>query len=201
MTVTRDHAAALLGYARARIGEELRRQLGEPYEGPVVVQPGGAWAEAPAATFVTLRWPEGRLQGCIGSLEARRSLVDDVGENAVSAAFYDPRARPMSLRDLARLHIEISVLSPLEPIPPGDRASIYAAITPGVHGVVLHFRGRRATLLPAVWESIPDRNDFMDALFEKAGLTPGMWNDELRFSRYSAEVLSEHPSHSEHATS
>jgi hypothetical protein len=51
--------------------------------------PEGRLAEDGAA-FVTWK-RDGRLRGCIGSVEAVRPLAEDVARNAVAALVHDPR--------------------------------------------------------------------------------------------------------------
>ena len=67
------------------------------------------------ATFVTLSL-DGRLRGCIGSLVAHRTLLDDLIHNAKSAAFEDPRFYPLSPEEFKKVVIGISLLSPPEPL-------------------------------------------------------------------------------------
>ena len=67
------------------------------------------------ATFVTLK-SDNRLRGCIGTREARLPLVTDVAEHAYAAAFEDPRFPQLQKDELLSIHIEISVLSALEPL-------------------------------------------------------------------------------------
>src|SRR3970040_1875437 len=67
------------------------------------------------ATFVTLHVDE-KLRGCIGTLEARRTLVEDVVSNAYGAAFRDPRFRALTWSEYERLDIHISILSLPEPV-------------------------------------------------------------------------------------
>ena len=74
-----QRAALLIGLARQAIEGELGRDL-EPPPVPTAMVP---WLGRLAATFVTLEL-DGRLRGCIGSLEAERSLRDDVTGNARS---------------------------------------------------------------------------------------------------------------------
>ena len=100
-----EHGPTLVRYAR----ERLREALG----GPRATPPDGAWCKAQGASFVTLRWPNGQLQGCIGSLEAHRCIVDDVGSNAVAAGTRDPRTEPCKLADVDQLDVVLSILTPL----------------------------------------------------------------------------------------
>ena len=64
----------LVQWARARI----RQALG----GPIAIAPEAPWASEIVATFVTLRWRDGELQGCIGTLEPEREILADVAHNA-----------------------------------------------------------------------------------------------------------------------
>ena len=163
--------------------ERLREELG----GAKATRPeGGAYDEL-GATFVTLRWRDGRLQGCIGSLEPVRSIVDDVARNAIAAGMFDGRSAPIVLGDVDQLHVELSILSPLERIAFTDERSALAALRVGVDGVVLIHEGRRATFLPVMWPRLPEPKTFMAALKAKAGLAAGFWSAELELYRYTTE--------------
>jgi len=87
---------------------------------------------------------------------------------------------------LSLLTVEISLLGPIEPFPVSSRAELLTRLSSGNDGLIVHERDRRATFLPAVWESLPDPSDFLDALFQKAGLPIDYWSPELRFERYVA---------------
>src|SRR3982074_2163009 len=76
---------------------------------------------------VTLR-VRGRLQGCIGLVEPEEPLGHAIVRCAASAALEDPRFTPMRTDQLGELSIEISLLSPMEPIAP-------ASIEIGHHGL------------------------------------------------------------------
>ena len=142
------------------------------------------------ASFVTLKRHQ-HLRGCIGSLEARRGLLDDVIHNAEAAAFRDPRFRPMTRDELPEVEIEISVLSPPVPLPVGSRAELLASLEPGHHGLILQEGAHRATFLPAVWESLGEPELFLGELLRKAGLGPDHWSERLRFLTYTTESFSE----------
>ena len=183
--------AALSAASRAALATIARRAVvaaarGERYAPPreLVV---GRLAE-PGASFVTLH-AAGELRGCIGSIAARRGLGVDVAENARAAALEDRRFAPVGAHELARLAIEISVLTPPERFPVGSRAELLAALVPGVDGLVLEEHGRRATFLPAVWEQLPDPESFVVHLERKAGLDAGSWSPARRFLRYRAESI------------
>ena len=121
------------------------------------------------ACFVTLT-KHGELRGCIGSLEARRELAMDVRENALSAAFHDPRFPLVRPEELDDLHIEISVLSPPQPLSYDGPDDLIAKLRPGVDGVVIERGWDRATFLPQVWEKLSDPHQFLQHLCIKAHL-------------------------------
>ncbi|WP_201211453.1 AmmeMemoRadiSam system protein A [Rhodocyclus purpureus] len=145
----------------------------------------------PGASFVTLT-QAGELRGCIGSLQAWRPLADDVRENAVAAAFHDPRFAPLTAAELPQTRVEVSLLGPSEPIRFRDEADALAQLRPGIDGVILDCAGRRATFLPQVWEQLPAAADFLAHLKRKAGLPAGWWSDELRLARYAVDKWREH---------
>jgi len=149
-----------------------------------------SWLEEPGATFVTLNL-EGALRGCIGSLQPHRALRDDVRENAIAAAFRDPRFAPVARDEFDALSIEVSLLSPAEPVACRDEADAICKLVPGADGVILELGARRATFLPQVWESLPDPRRFLAELKLKAGLAADYWSTEMRVSRYGVEKWSE----------
>jgi len=138
----------------------------------------------PAATFVTLMQYE-ELRGCIGSLEPSRPLAVDVRENAIAAAFRDPRFAPLAVRELAATAVEVSLLGPSEPIHFADETHLLAQLAPGIDGVILEFGGRRATFLPQVWEALAEPREFLAALKRKAGLPVDFWHSGVNVRRYS----------------
>lgn len=148
------------------------------------------WLDAPGAAFVTLT-QDGQLRGCIGSLVAHRPLRDDVAGNAQAAAFDDPRFMPLRAGELAHTRIEVSVLSQPTPMPFTSREDALAQLRPGIDGVVLGARGRRATFLPQVWDELPAPEQFIAHLFRKAGLPPSYWGDDVTISRYTVTAFVE----------
>ena len=141
------------------------------------------------ACFVTLE-RQGQLRGCIGMLEAVRSLAEDVAENAFAAAFRDPRFPPLAEDELADLELHISILSPAEAMSFTSEQDLIAQIQPGIDGLILQDGYRRGTFLPSVWEQLPDARQFLRHLKQKAGLPPDYWSDTLKVSRYTTEMFS-----------
>jgi MEMO1 family protein len=83
------------------------------------------------------------------------------------------------------LQIEVSLLEPAEPLPAArTRADALGQLRPHVDGVILEWRGRRATFLPQVWQQLPEPADFLGALSRKAGLGGDFWAEDLRLLRY-----------------
>lgn len=143
----------------------------------------------PAASFVTLNIT-GQLRGCIGSVEARRPLVQDVAHNAFAAAFRDPRFPPLAEPELHRLEIHISVLGSPVPLSVASEEELLTALRPGVDGLILEESTFRSVFLPQVWDTLPEPDEFLEHLKQKAGLPTGYWSPQLRFRRFIVEEIS-----------
>jgi uncharacterized protein len=145
---------------------------------------------AAGATFVTLT-QQGRLRGCIGSLEARRPLGEDVQANAQAAAFRDPRFPPLEADELAATRVEVSLLTPAVALDFSDEADALRQLRPGIDGMIFECHGRRGTFLPQVWDSLPDPREFFAHLKQKAGFTADFWSPEVRLYRYTVQKWKE----------
>lgn len=120
------------------------------------------------ACFVTLNL-DGRLRGCIGSLQAYRPLFDDIIDNARKAAFSDPRFKPLSHTEFKNVQIELSLLTPAKLLEYKNKEDLKSKVKVGTHGVIMSLDGKRATYLPQVWEQIPSFEEFFESLSKKAG--------------------------------
>lgn len=141
--------------------------------------------------FVTLHKKD-NLRGCIGSIEPEKPLFEGVEENALNAAFRDPRFLPLQPHELLDVEIEISVLTIPEDLQYENSGELKKKLKPGVHGVILSRGWRRSTFLPQVWEQLSDVETFLAHLCLKAGLEAGCWqNPETRIQVYQAEYFSE----------
>jgi len=181
-----DDRRALLEIAVTAIAEALR--TGQRWAPPVPGLP--AVLAAPGACFVTLR-RDGRLLGCVGSLEARQPLAVDVATRACHAAFDDPRMPPIDDEDFRLMSVDVSVLGPTEELPARSPTEVVAAVRPCVDGLLLDGPGFRGTLLPSVWRQIPTPAAFVDALWRKAGLPPGSWLPGMRVLRYRVDEFAD----------
>jgi AmmeMemoRadiSam system protein A len=141
------------------------------------------------ASFVTLYYHH-QLRGCIGSVRPARPLLEDVAHNAYAAAFRDSRFDPLTADEFSDLQIEISVLSPLQPIHFEDERDLIEQLQPNVDGIIIQAGDYRATFLPKVWESLPVKREFFSQLKLKAGLTPDFWSDGISCYRYTADTFS-----------
>ena len=180
----RELGLALLAQARAAIAAELGLASAMP--------PPLAVMNEPAAAFVTLT-KSGQLRGCIGSLEARRSMLEDVRGNACAAAFRDPRFAPLVAAELPQLRVEVSLLSPPVEMAVSSEEDALRQLRPGIDGLIFRVGDRRSTFLPQVWESLPEPRQFLAQLKQKAGVASDYWSPEVRLWRYQAEKFKEPP--------
>lgn len=139
--------------------------------------------------FVTLyKLKDGsrKLRGCIGTIEARNreTLIENLINNTVLAAFGDSRFEPLDETELETTQIEISILSKPEPISFDTADELFDQIKG--KGVVLRSGFYKATFLPQVWEQIKNPGDFLIHLARKAGMSSG---DYLNASYEIYEVL------------
>lgn len=161
------------------------RAVGIAAQAEALPEPAGALA-APGASFVTWR-RDGRLRGCIGSLEPHRPLAADVESNSASALVQDPRFAPSTSRDFPTLDVEISVLGKRK------RISGIEEIEIGRDGLYVEKGKRRALLLPQVapeWKWSVE--EFFEQLCLKAGLPGQAFRDpSTSLFRFEAEVFGE----------
>jgi AmmeMemoRadiSam system protein A len=168
-----------------------RRTLEECFGGAQVERPSDeAWLDEKRAVFVTLT-KHGELRGCVGQLEPRLSLFDAVRDAAKSAAFRDDRFPPLQRHELAELHLEISVLSPLEHLDVHSEQEALAKLRPGVDGLVLTWGAHRGVFIPEVWKQLKEPSEFLYALKRKAGLRTDTWMWGTQLDRFTAEVWDE----------
>ena len=169
----------LLRIARRSIESALTHGTGQMdvYEGDL---------SKPAGAFVTLR-ENGELRGCIGFIDSEQPLAETVREAAARAALEDPRFTPVTPEEIARLEIEISVLSALRSIKSEREIEI------GLHGLVVEAGGRRGLLLPQVAVEFGwDQPTFLRQTMRKAGVPAQLKGAvEMRMYVFCAEVFDE----------
>lgn len=170
--------------------ESIRYGLVHQMPLPIVLTGYPETLRQPGACFVTLKSHD-VLRGCIGSIEARHPLVEDVAHNAWAAAFGDPRFPPLTSSELHGLDLHISVLTSPKPMCFNSESDLLAQLKPGVDGLIIEDEGCRGTFLPSVWESLPKPADFLCQLKMKAGLPPDHWSDTVQVSCYQTESFGE----------
>jgi AmmeMemoRadiSam system protein A len=129
---------------------------------------------SPGTSFVTLT-RKGELRGCIGGLQARTALAEDVREHAMAAALKDYRFEPVRPDEVDDIEIEVSVLNAPEPVVASTAEELLGRLRRYIDGVILVSGPYRATFLPQVWEKIPDPEQFLDTLCNKAGVPANTW--------------------------
>ena len=172
---------------RADLLEVARRSIEQHLDGRPFTEVVLEGLPDSSGVFVTIK-RRGELRGCLGTLQVRGTLAQEVARCARDSATEDPRFPPMSPEELSESLIEISVLGPLEPIdPPFD-----GAVVIGTHGLVAEQGGRRGLLLPQVaveWRWTPEQ--FLRQTCHKAGLPLDAWQHGARMYRFAAEVFGE----------
>ena len=139
------------------------------------------------AVFITLKL-NGQLRGCIGTTEASMPLINAVAHYAYAAAFSDPRFKPLSVDEYEKVEISLSILTPATPFPFKDEQDLVGQLRQNVDGLIIAKNHARATFLPAVWESINDKQQFLNELKRKAGIKASDSPDKAW--RYTAEYYS-----------
>lgn len=184
-----EQGRALVALARRTI--ENRLGLPVPPDPNLDEALGDEALKTKAGTFVTLTIGK-ELRGCIGSLEARESIVEGVKRNAVNAAFRDPRFPALTRSELDRVHIEVSVLSDPEPLLYTDADDLLRKLRPGIDGVIIRQGFAAATFLPQVWDQLPDKEEFLGHLCMKAGLSANAWKKGgLEIQTYQVQCFEE----------
>ena len=178
-SVRADDVALLLDIADASISRGLKGE--KPPATDVSALPGGL--QERIGVFVTLT-VGGALNGCMGSVEPVEPVGAAVARLAWSAAFTDPRLPALLMTDYPDLTIEISILSAPVVVPAGSRTELLGGIRAGVDGLLITAGSRRAVFLPSVWDQIPEPEQFLDRLQQKAGMKPGSWPDGMQASRF-----------------
>ncbi len=146
----------------------------------------------PRGVFVTIT-KDGNLRGCIGHPVPTMPLVDAVMDAAVSAAVHDPRFNPVSVDELPRLIVEVSVLTLPEEIKVNNPKEYLERIKVGRHGLIVERSINRGLLLPQVpveWNW--NVEEFLSQACNKAGLPADCWLDSLtKISSFEAQIFAE----------
>jgi len=174
---TPDERALLLRLAHDAILSALE-------EREISFDPPSAHLAQPRGVFTSL-YLHGDLRGCVGYVLPVSSAYRAVAETARAAAFEDTRFYPVTEEEAPLLKIELSVLSPPQPIQAD-------AVEVGRHGLLISQGGRRGLLLPQVpVEHHWDQTTFLEQTCRKAGLPLDAWQKGAVIEAFTAEVFGE----------
>ena len=186
--LTEQQGQALICLARSVISSRLGLAQDSFCDAAVLAEPA---LQQHRGVFVTLTIG-GQLRGCIGSLVATCSIVDGVRENAVNAAFVDPRFPSLTVDEFATVEIEISILSEPQALEYSDGDDLVGKLRPNIDGVIISKGSGRATFLPQVWVQLPDPESFLNHLCQKALLPMASWQDgSLAVQTYTVQYFHE----------
>jgi AmmeMemoRadiSam system protein A len=174
---SQDERTLLLRLAHDAIVSALeRREI--PLDPPTdhLAEPRGAF------TSLYLR---DELRGCVGYVLPVSPVYRAVADTARAAAFEDTRFHPVTLPEAGELEIELSILSPPQPI-------AAEAVEIGRHGLLISMAGHRGLLLPQVpAEHHWDRTTFLEQTCRKAGLPLDAWKNGATIEAFTAEIFGE----------
>ena len=188
---TKKQGQALVKLARQTIMERFGLKLPKKEADTVAASLKDKKLMNHHATFVTLN-KDGGLRGCIGSLSAVEPLVESVKTNAVNAAFNDYRFPPLTMEEIDKVDIEVSILTEPEPLEYTNAEDLVEKLRPNEDGVIIQKGSARATFLPQVWEQLPEHEEFLSHLCMKAGLPAEIWqNTKLEVLTYQVQYFEE----------
>ena len=178
-SLSEEDRRAILEAARQGVFHAVQHGRSTP-----VLSHTGIFAQ-PCGLFVTLH-VGGKLRGCIGVVEARETLGENLAQCSADAALHDPRFSPLRSRELDHLEIEVSLLTPLHPLRPEE-------VEIGRHGLLVERGARRGLLLPQVaTEHKLGREQFLAETCLKAGLPRDAWKQpETRLYGFECEIVAE----------
>jgi AmmeMemoRadiSam system protein A len=149
------------------------------------------YLQEPGASFVTLT-KDDALRGCIGTLEAKCPLAEDIRQHTLAAALHDYRFPALQADEVDDVRIEVSILTTPKPLKYKDSEDLLQLLRPRIDGVIITDGIRRATFLPQVWERIPTPDLFLTMLCEKASLPSDAWRKaNLQIFVYQVETVHE----------
>jgi len=185
--LSEDEGKYLLGLAR----ETIKNRLSNIEESQIDRKEIPEKFQERLGTFVTVTI-EDNLRGCIGHIIPRESLIEGIKENAINAAFKDPRFLPLTKKEFDKIKIEISILTSPQELSYTDAEDLLKKLRSGIDGVILKKGFYEATFLPQVWDQLPEKEEFLSQLCLKAGLSGNSWKTEkLQVSTYQVQAFEE----------
>lgn len=136
-----------------------------------------------AGAFVSIKTSNNELRGCIGTIQATRdSVIDEVMNNAISAAIRDPRFSPIDQTELDKLKYSVDILH--EP----EKVTDFNQLDPKIYGIIVSCAaGKQALLLPDL-EGLDTVERQVVGCMKKAGILP---EEKLFIQRFKVDRFSE----------
>ena len=186
-----EHGEFLVKLARKAIEEYVSKgnKISPPPDTPLLLK-------EKSGVFVTINKIVGKeeeLRGCIGFILPVYPLVEATIDAAISAATRDPRFPPLSVEELDKILVEVTILTPPELIEVNFPDEYLEKIRIGRDGLIIEYRGYSGTLLPQVpveygW----DVKTFLEHLCWKAFLPKDCWRwSETKIYRYQGIIFKE----------
>jgi AmmeMemoRadiSam system protein A len=167
----------LLALARLALCARVRREPSPALPRDIIVHAFGV--------FVTIHYRRA-LRGCLGALDCPDRIVESIARLAGAVAEEDPRFPPLAEHELEHTTIDLSLLTPPEPVVDHDSIEI------GRHGLIIERGTRKGLLLPQVApEHGWDRHTFISHTCLKAGLPRDAWLNGATIFSFEAEVFGE----------
>ena len=186
---TKEQGRVLIELARQTIMEKLGSKIDNIKADKLADRLKDQKFENRYGTFVTIN-SEDRLRGCIGNLSSQGTVLEGIRENAINAAFHDPRFPPLSESELDSIDIEISILSAPRLLDYKNSDDLIDKLKVYVDGVILKKGFSSATFLPQVWKQLPGKEEFLSHLCLKAGLAANEWQKgELEVLTYQVQYF------------
>lgn len=161
--------------ALARLALETRIQTGKSLALPDSISE--TLSGSKGGVFVSIE-ENGRLRGCIGTVEAAKgSLAEEIITNAEAAGTCDPRFAPVAPSELPSLVYSVDVLTPPEAI------DSIRDLDPMRYGLIVEAGDKRGLLLPGI-EGVSTASEQLSIAKEKAGITP---LETIKLYRFSVE--------------
>ncbi|MEM5773061.1 MAG: TIGR00296 family protein [Candidatus Aenigmatarchaeota archaeon] len=149
--------------------------------------------EVKKGVFVTIEtYPEKELRGCIGFPYPIYPLGEAVQKAAIAAAFEDPRFGPITKEELSKVVFEVSILTEPELIQVKEPKEYFEKIEEGKDGLILQNGPFTGLFLPQVWNYFKTKEEFLENLCFKAGLSPDyIYDKKTRIFKFRAQIFAE----------
>jgi len=174
-------------------GKELVKLARKAVETKKVEKKFSKEFEIKKGVFVTIEtFPEKELRGCIGFPRAIYPLGEAVQMAAISAAYEDSRFEPLEKEELEKVVFEVSILTEPELIEVKSPKEYFEKIEEGKDGLILQNGPFAGLFLPQVWEYFKSKEEFLENLCFKAGLTPDyIYRKDTRIWKFRAQIFAE----------